>query len=219
MVKPRLREHPEDINRRGRPPGSRNKMPQLLRSLVLTAATMSGKPTQKWIIQEALDSEGRVQWVEDTDPKTGEPITDKKTGKPVYRKKMWRHQVLEWTGAQGALGYMLFMAQEERNLFQGLLKLAQQQEDAKGDAVEGLQIPTLEDLREEWIRRGLRAVDFDKMKTVTGIEAKQRVKLIEYDPNEHRHGSKQQNSEATDTTDPESEQWWPDEDEDTEAED
>jgi len=85
MVKPRLREHPEDINRRGRPPGSRNKMSQLLRSLVLTAATMSGMPTKKWIIEEALDSEGRVQWVEDTDPKTGEPITDKKTGSTARR--------------------------------------------------------------------------------------------------------------------------------------
>ena len=181
-----------------------NKTPQLLRSLVLTAATMSGKPTQKWIIEEALDSEGRVQWVEDTDPKTGEPITDKKTGKLVYRKKMWRHQVLEWTGAQGALGYMLFMAQEERNLFRGLLRLAQQQQDAKGDAVEELKIPTLEELREEWIRLGLRAVDFDKMTTVTGIKAKQRVKLVEHDPNERRRsGSRQQSSEATTTADPE----------------
>jgi len=133
---------------------------------------------------------------------------------------MWRHQVLEWTGAQGALGYLLFMAQEERNMFKGMLKLAQQQqENTRSDAVEGMHIPTMEELRAEWIRRGLRAVDFDKMKTVTGIEAKQRVKLIEHDPNERRrNGSKQQNSEATDTTDPESEQWWSEEDED-EAED
>jgi hypothetical protein len=71
------------------------------------------------------------------------------------------------------------------------------------------------ELREEWIRRGLRAVDFDRMKTVTGIEAKQRVKLIKHDPSERSYGSKQQNSEATDTADPESEQWWEDEEEDT----
>ena len=90
-----------------------------------------------------------------------QPLKDKK-GNQIYRKKMIRKQVPEWAGAQGALGYLLFMAQEERNLFQRLLKLAQQQQDAKGDAVEGLQFPTLEDLREEWIRRGLRAVDFDK---------------------------------------------------------
>jgi hypothetical protein len=78
---------------RGRPVGSRNKMPQLLRSLVLTAAAMSGMPTKKWIIEEALDSEGRVQWVEDTDPKTKEPLKDKK-GNQIYRKKMIRKQVL-----------------------------------------------------------------------------------------------------------------------------
>jgi hypothetical protein len=54
----------------------------------------------------------------------------------------------------------------------------------------------------------------------TRIQAKQRVKLIEHDPNERkRYGSaKQQDSEATSATDPESEQWWPDEEED-EAED
>jgi len=133
---------------------------------------------------------------------------------------MWRHQVLEWTGAQGALGYMLFMAQEERNTFSALLKLAQRQQENTRDAVEGLQIPTLEDLREEWIRRGLRPVDFDKMKTVKGIEAKQRVKLIEHDPNERRrNGSTKQSGKTTNTADPESEQWWPDEEEDTEVED
>ena len=68
------------------------------------------------------------------------------------------------------------------------------------------------ELREEWIKRGLRAVDFDRM---TGIEAKQRVKLIKHNPSERSYGSKQQNSEATDTADPESEQWWEDEEEDT----
>ena len=221
MVKPRLREHPGDINRRGRPVGSRNKMLQLLRTLVLTAATMSGMPTKKWITEEALD-DGNVQWVEATDPKTKEPPKDKK-GNQKYRKKMIRKQMLEWTGAQGALGYLLFMAQEERNQFQALLKLAQHQQDIKSDVDEGLKIPTLEELRAEWIRRGLRPVDFDKMKVVPGIQAKQRVKLIEHDPNERRrNGSKQQNREAnreaTSTTDPESEQWWSEE-EDTEAED
>jgi hypothetical protein len=74
-------------------------------------------------------------------------------------------------------------------------------------------------LREEWIRRGLRPVDFDKMKVVNGVKAKQRVKLIEHDPNERRpNGSKQQSREATNTADPESEQWWEDE-EGSEAED
>jgi hypothetical protein len=217
MPKKHIQEQP-NINR-GRPVGSRNKFPQLLRSLVLTAAQMSGRPTQKCIIEEALDSEGNLQWVEATDPKTNEPLKDKK-GNQLYRKKMIRRQVLEWTGAQGALGYLLFMAQEERNQFQALLKLAHHQQDIKSDVDEGLQVPTLEELRDEWIRRGLRPVDFDKMKTVTGIQAKQRVKLIEYDPNERRrNGSKQQKSSAaTSTTDPESEQWWSDE-EDTEAED
>ena len=178
MPKKHIQEQP-NINR-GRPVGSRNKFPQLLRSLVLNAAQMSGFPTKKWIIEEALDDEGRVIWVEDTDPKTKEPKKDSK-GNLLYRKKMRRRQVLEWTGVQGAQGDLLFMAQEERNSFQALLKLAQHQQDTKGDAVEGIQIPTLEDLRAEWIRRGLRAVDFDKMKTVTGIQAKQRVKLIGHD--------------------------------------
>jgi hypothetical protein len=49
------------------------------------------------------------------------------------------------------------MAQEERTTFAGLLKLAQaQQENVRGDAGEGLHIPTLEELREEWIRRAYR---------------------------------------------------------------
>jgi len=203
-----------------RPPGSRKKFPQLLRQLVLTAATMSGRPTKKWIVEEALDSEGNVQWVEATDPKTKEPLKDKK-GNQIYRKKMIRKQVLEWTGAQGALGYLLFTAQEERNQFQALLKLAQHQQDIKSDVDEGPQIPTREELREEWIKRGLRAVDFDRM---TGIEAKQRVKLIKHNPSERSYGSSKQSAkqsrEATSPTDPESEQWWPDEeDEDGEAED
>ncbi len=95
-----------------------------------------------------------------------------------------------------------------------------QQENVRNDATEELHIPTLEELRDEWIRRGLRAVDFDRMKTVTGIQAKQRVKLIEHDPKERRNDrTKQQSREATSATDPESEQWWPDEEEDTEAED
>ena len=214
MPKKHIQEQP-NINR-GRPVGSRNKFPQLLRMLVLNAAQMSGFPTTKWIIEEALDSEGRVKWVEDTDPKTNEPLKDKK-GNQLYRKKMIRRQVLEWTGAQGAGGYLLYMAQEERSLFQGMLRLTQQQQDKGGGPDEGLPIPTLEDLRKEWIRRGLRPIDFDRMKTVTGIKAKQRVKLIEHDPNEHTL-SKQQSREAASTTDPESEQWWPDEEE-GEAED
>ena len=110
---------------------------------------------------------------------------------------------------------MNFLAQEERNFFSKLLMLAQhQQERVRNDAIEELHIPTLEELREEWIRRGLRAVDFDKMKVVTSIQAKQRVKLIEHDPNERRHGSAKQSGEATCTTDPKSEQWWEDEEDD-----
>jgi len=202
-----------------RPPGSRKKFPQLLRQLVLTAATMSGRPTKTWVVEEALDSEGNVQWVEATDPKTKEPLKDKK-GNQIYRKKMIRKELLEWTGAEGALGYLLFTAQEERNQFQALLKLAQhQQENAGSDTTERLHIATIEELRAEWIKRGLRAVDFDKMRTVSGIEAKQRVKLNEHDPSERSYGSKRQNSEATDTADPESEQWWPDEPEEDETED
>jgi hypothetical protein len=121
---------------------------------------------------------------------------------------------------EGAQGYVKYLAQEERNFFSKLLLLAQhQQESIRNDADEGLQLPTLEDLRAEWIRRGLRAVDFDKMKTVTGVQAKQRVRLIEHDPNENRRNdSARQSGEATSTTDPESEQWWEDE-EDGEAED
>jgi len=179
---------------------------------------MSGRPTKTWVVEEALDSEGNVQWVEDTDPKTKEPLKDKK-GNQIYRKKMIRKELLEWTGAEGALGYLLFTAQEERNQFQAtLLKLAQHQQDIKSDVDEGPQVPTLEELREEWIRRGLRGVDFDKMLTVSGIEAKQRVKLNEHDPSERSYGSKRQNSEATDTADPESEQWWEDEEEEKETE-
>ena len=124
---------------------------------------------------------------------------------------------MDWSG--GAQGYMNFLAQEERNFFSKLLTLAQhQQENVRSDATEGLQMPTLEELRAEWVRRGLRAVDFDKMRTVTGIQAKQRIKLIEHDPKEQmrvRNGrTKQQGSKATSTTDPESEQWWEDEEED-----
>ena len=211
-----------EITGPGRPLGSRNRLPQL-RQLVLTAAETSGYPTKKWIIEEDLDSEGNVQWVKATDPRTKEPLQDKK-GNQIYRKKMTGKQVLEWTGARGALGYLLFTAQEERNQFQALLKLAQHQQDIKSDVDEGPQFPTLEELREEWIRRGLRAVDFDRMKTVTGIEAKQRVELIKHDPSERSYGSSKQSAkqsrEATSPTDPESEQWWPDEeDEDGEAED
>jgi hypothetical protein len=215
-----IAEIPDAINRKGRPVGSKNRFPQLLRQLVLNAATMSGYPTKKWIIEEDLDSEGRVIWVQDTHPKTGEKLFDEKSGKPIWRKKMRRREVLEWTGAMGAQGYLLFMAQEERNWFQAMLRLTQHQQDTRSDAAERIHIPTLEDLRAEWIRRGLRAVDFDKMKVVTGIQAKQRVKLIEHDPNERRRNgrTKQQNREATNTADPESEQWWEDE-EDNEAED
>ncbi len=140
-------------------------------------------------------------------------------GKPKLRKKMVRRKVLVWTGVEGAQGYVNFLAEEERNHFSKMLLLAQhQQESVRNDAVEGLKIPTLEELRDEWIRRGLRAADFDKLKVVSGVEAKQRVKLIEHDPNERSNGrTKQQSREATSTIDPESEQWW--EDEDGEAED
>jgi hypothetical protein len=209
---------------RGRPVGSRNKFPQILRLLVLNAATTRGYPKEKWIIEPELDSEGNQIWVEVTD-KWGEtqyvekPGPDK--GKPQLRRKMIRRKVLVWTGVEGAQGYVNFLAEEERNHFSKMLLLAQhQQESVRNDAVEGLKIPTLEELRDEWIRRGLKAVDFDKLKVVTGVEAKQRVKLIEHDPNENRRNgrTKQQNREATSTTDPESEQWWEDEEED-EAED
>jgi hypothetical protein len=199
----------------GRPPGSRNKFPQLLRQLVLTAAEMSGYPTETWITEEALDEEGRQRWVQDTDEQTGELLfEDNNKKKPLYRKKMIRRRVLTWTGAQGSLGYLLFMAQEERNSFQMALRLTQQQQENKGGGPdEGLPIPTLEDLRKEWIRRGLRPIDFDRMKVVTGIQAKQRVRLIEHDPKERmrvRNGSTKQSREAASTTDPESEQqWWP----------
>ena len=95
--------------------------------------------------------------------------------------------------------------------FHAATACSQHQQDHSRDAAEGLKIPTMEELRAEWIRRGLRARDFDKMKTVTGIEAKQRVKLIEHDHDERRHGSAKQSGEVTSTTDPESEQWWTDE--------
>ena len=223
MPKKHIQEQP-NINR-GRPLGSRNKFPQILRLLVLNAATTRGYPEEKWITEPALDDEGRQRWVQDTDEKTGEPLfEDAKKKRPIYRKKMIRRRVLVWTGVEGAQGYVNFLAEEERNHFSKLLYLAQQQqENQRVDTTEGLHIPTLEELRDEWIRRGLRAVDFDKLKVVTGIEAKQRVKLIEHDPNERRYGSKQQQSakqsgEAASAADPKSEQWWPDEEED-EAED
>ena len=186
---------------RGRPVGSRNKFPQLLRLLVLNAAAMSGFPEEKWITEPALDDEGNQIWVE-VKNKWGETQLETKgpdKGKPKLRTKMRRHKVLVWTGVEGAQGYVKYLAQEERNFFSKLLMLAQhQQESVRNDAIEELHIPTLEELREEWIRRGLRAVDFDKLKVVSGIQAKQRVKLIEHDPNERRHGrTKQQNTEAT----------------------
>jgi hypothetical protein len=218
MVKARLREHPEDINRGGRPVGSRNKFPQLLRLLVLNAAQMSGFPTEKWITEPAVDDEGQPIWVEVKD-KRGKTVLETKgenKGKPLLRKKMQRRKVLEWTGVMGAQGYLKFLAQEERNFFTRMLTLAQHQQESKSnEAVEGLQIPTLEELREEWIRRGLRPRDFDNMKTVTGIEAKQRVRLIEHDPNERRYGNTtKQSGKTTSTAAPESEQWWPEEVED-----
>jgi hypothetical protein len=221
MPRKPIHEIPDAINRRGRPVGSTNKFPMLLRQLVLNAADMSGFPKEKWIIEPALDDEGNTIWVEATDPKTGE-IKKDKNGNVKYRQKMRRRRVLEWTGAMGVQGYLLFMAQEERNLFSKMLTLAQQQQENRSDAPEGLQLPTLEQLRDEWIRRGLKPVDFDKMKTVKAIEAKQRVRLIEHDPNERmrvRNGSKQQSREAASTTDPEAGQWWPDEEEDGDDED
>jgi len=218
MTKGRLREHPEDINRMGRPVGSRNKFPQILRHLVLNAADEAGFPTEKWIIEPALDDEGNTIWVEATDTKTKEPLKDK-NGNIKYRLKMRRRKVLEWTGIRGVKGYLLYLAQEERNYFHKMLILAQQQQDKGVDHSEGLQLPTMEQLREEWIRRGLRAVDFDRIKTVKAIKAKQ-VKLIEHDPREPmrvRNASKQQEHEAESATDPENEQWWEDEPEEGEG--
>jgi hypothetical protein len=206
---------------RGRPVGSTNKFPQILRHLVLNAADKSGYPTEKWITEPALDDEGNTIWVEATDPKTHEVKKDK-NGNIKYRLKMKRRRVLEWTGIQGAEGYLMFLAHEERNYFTKLLTLAQAQQDRSVDHSEGLQLPTLEELREEWIRQGLRAVDFDKMKVVKNIKAKQRVRMIEHDPREPmrvRNGSKkQQDREAASATEPESEQWWPDEPEEDEGE-
>ncbi len=66
MPKKHIQEQPNIT--RGRPLGSKNRFPQLLRQLVLNAATMSGFPTEKWIIEEDVDSEGNVIWVEVTDP-------------------------------------------------------------------------------------------------------------------------------------------------------
>lgn len=179
---------------------------------MFTAAAMSGKPTYKYVIDPDLDDEGRVKLVPETDD-WGKSIIDKRTGKPVLRQKMIRRKVKVWTGAEGALGYLKYLAQENEALFAPMVKMIMdQQKDHKG--VEGLQLPTLEELREEWIRRGLRAVDFDKMKVVKGIQAKQRVKLIEHDPNERmrvRNGSSKQDRDAASTTEPEDEQWWPDE--------
>jgi hypothetical protein len=206
---------------RGRPVGSRNRFPQILRHLVLSVADESGYPTEKWITEPAVDHEGRQIWVQDTDEKTGELLyEDNNKKKPIYRKQMIRRKVLEWTGIQGAKGYLKYLAQEERNYFTKLLTLAQAQQDRSVDTSEGLQLPTLEELRGEWIRQGLRAVDFDKMKVVKSIKAKQRVRLIEHDPKERmrvRNGSKQQD-EAESATEPESEQWWPDEPEEDEGE-
>jgi hypothetical protein len=168
-------------------------------------------------------------WDSWRNPETGEPLLSctmlkkDKNKNPVYRPQMIRRRVKEWTGAQGVLGYLKYLAQENEALFVPMVKMIMdQQKDHKG--VEGLQLPTLEDLRKEWIRRGLRAVDFDKMKVVKGIEAKQRAKLIEHDPREPmrvRNGSKKrQEREAASTTEPESEQWWEDEpEEEGEAED
>ena len=112
---------------RGRPVGSRNKFPQMLRLLVLNAAAMSGFPEERWVTDPALDDEGQPIWVEVTN-KWGETQFEtegKNEGKPKLRMRMKRRKVLVWTGVEGAQGYVKYLAQEERNFFSKLLLLAQ----------------------------------------------------------------------------------------------
>jgi hypothetical protein len=85
-------------------------MPQLMKDLIITAFDICGEPTYKYVIEPDLDDEGRVKLVPETDD-WGKPIIDKRTGKPVLRQKMVRRRVREWGGVEGALGYLVYLAQ------------------------------------------------------------------------------------------------------------
>jgi hypothetical protein len=113
---------------KGRPPGSRNKIPPRLKEMIVLSLELNGFPRTTWVqatspagkrlfeMQDKLDAKGRP--IRDQYGKVKRERCRDEFGKPIPIMK--RELIFE--GAGGALGYLSYLAQEHPKEYVTLLR-------------------------------------------------------------------------------------------------
>ena len=145
---------------KGRPPGSRNKIPRRLQEMIVLAAELNGFPRTRWV-QATSPAGKRLFKMQDKLDAKGKPIRDKygevkrercrdEFGKPI--RIMKRELVFE--GAGGTLGYLTYMAQQHPKQYLTLLGALPADCLLVTDADQHDEPPDPDALRAELERRG-----------------------------------------------------------------